>query len=123
LTKRGLILQLEERVQTMDVAIQRFFIKTDSLQKKGLPSLFVINKKLITFSYYKLNILSVAKDGSTFAGIQGSITGKAFLETLRLDLSIQHEIKYLFITKPTLSKYTETDEVYRRLFKVTIPSQ
>jgi hypothetical protein len=123
LTKRGLMLQLEERVQTMDVAVQRFFSKVDSLQKKGLPSLFVINNKLITLSDYKQKILTVAKDGSKFAGIQGSITGKAFLETLILDLSIQHEIKYLFITKPTFAKYTETDEVYRRLLKVTIPSQ
>jgi hypothetical protein len=121
LTKRGLMLQLEERVQTMDVGVQRFFSKTDSLQKKGLPSLFVINNKLITLSDYKQKILTVAKDGSKFAGIQGSIMGKAFLETLQLDLSIQHEIKYLFITKPTFSKYTETDEVYRRLLKVTIP--
>jgi hypothetical protein len=83
----------------------------------------VINNKLITLSDYKQKILTVAKDGSKFAGIQGSITGKAFLETLQLDLSIQHEIKYLFITKPTFAKYTETDEVYRRLLKVTIPSQ
>jgi hypothetical protein len=123
LTKRGLMLQLEERVQAMDVAVQRFFSKTDSLQKKGLPSLFVINNKLITLSDYKQKILTVAKDGSKFTGIKGSITGKAFLETLRLDLSIQQEIKYLFITKPTFTKYTETDEVYRRLLKVNIPSQ
>jgi hypothetical protein len=123
LTKRGLMLQLEERVQAMDVAVQRFFSKTESLQKKGLPSLFVINNRLITLSDYKQNILTVAKDGSKFTGIKGSITGKAFLETLRLDLSIQQEIKYIFITKPTFTKYTETDEVYRRLLKVNIPSQ
>jgi hypothetical protein len=83
----------------------------------------VINDKLITLSDYKQKILAVAKDGSKFAGIQGSITGKAFLETLQLDLSIQHEIKYIFITKPTFSKYTEMDETYRRLLKVSIPSQ
>jgi hypothetical protein len=72
----------------------------------------VINDKLITLSDYKQNILTVAKDGSKFTGIKGSITGKAFLETLRLDLSIQQEIKYIFITKPTFTKYKETDEVY-----------
>ena len=117
------MLQLEERVQTIDVAVQRFFSKVDSLQKKGLPSLFVINNKLITLLQYKQKILTVAKDGFKFTGIQGNIMGKAFLETLQLDLSIQHEIKYLFITKPTFDKYTETYEVYRRLLKVTIPSQ
>ena len=107
----------------MDIGVQRFFSKIDSLHKKGLPGLFVINDKLITLSEYKQKILTVAKYGSKFAGIQGTITGKEFLKTLQLDLSIQHEIKYIFITKPTFSKYTEMDEVYRRLLKVTIPSQ
>jgi hypothetical protein len=123
LTKKGLMLQLEEKAQTMDIGVQRFFSKVDSLHKKGLPGLLVINDKLITLSDYKQKILTVAKDGSKFAGIQGSITGKDFLETLQLDLSIQHEIKYIFITKPTFSKYTEMDETYRRLLKVSIPSQ
>ena len=49
----------------------------------------------------------MTKDGSNFAGIQGSINGKDFLEILQLDPSIQHEIKYIFITKPTFSKYIE----------------
>jgi hypothetical protein len=117
------MMQLEERVQMMDIGVQRFFNKVESLHKKGFPGLLVINAKMITLSEYKQNILTVAKDGSRFAGIQGSITGKAFLKTLQLDLSIQPEIKYIFITKTTFSKYTEMDEVYRRLLKVTIPSQ
>jgi hypothetical protein len=79
LTKKGLMLQLEEKAQTMDIGVQRFFSKVDSLHKKGLPGLLVINDKLITLSDYKQKILTVAKDGSKFAGIQGSITGKAFL--------------------------------------------
>jgi hypothetical protein len=78
---------------------------------------------MITLSDYKHKILIVAKDGSKFTGIKGSITGKALLETLRLDLNIQQEIKYLFITKPTFTKYAKTDELYRRLFKVNIPNQ
>jgi hypothetical protein len=42
------------------------------------------------------------------------------LETLQLDLSIQNEIKYIFLTKPTFSEYIEMDEIYHRLLKVTI---
>jgi hypothetical protein len=83
----------------------------------------VINDKLITLSDYKQNILIVEKDNSMFASIQGRISSKALLETLQLDLSIQHEIKYIFITKPTFSMYTKMDETYRRLLKVSIPSQ
>jgi hypothetical protein len=122
LTKRGLMLQLEEKAQNMDIGVQRFFSKIEALQKKGLPDLRVLNDKLMTLSDYKQRIATVAKDSSKFSGIQGSITGKAFLETLQHDLNIQHEIKYVFIIKPTFAKYTEMDEVYRRLLKITIPS-
>jgi ribosomal protein L29 len=37
LTKNRLMLQLEEKAQTMDIGVQRFFSKVDSLHKKGLP--------------------------------------------------------------------------------------
>jgi hypothetical protein len=48
LTKRGLMLQLEEKVQSMEQGVQRFFNKIEALQKKGLPGLKVINDKLMT---------------------------------------------------------------------------
>ena len=123
LTKRGLMLQLEEKSQNMDVGVQKFFSKVDVLQKKGLPSLLVLNDKLMTLSDYKKKISMVEKDSSKFLGIQGNIIGKEFLETLQLDLNIRHEIKHIFIIKTTFAKYTEMDEVYRRLLKVTIPNQ
>jgi hypothetical protein len=82
----------------------------------------VINDKLMTLADYKKKLATVAKDSSKFSGIQGSITGKEFLYALQLDISIQHEIQYIFIIKPTFSKYTEMDEVYRRLLKVSVPS-
>jgi hypothetical protein len=121
LTKRGLMLQLEEKVQTMDAGVKRFFSKIEALQKKGLPGLRVLNDKLMTLPNYKWNLDTMAKDSSKFSRIQGSITGKAFLETLQPDIIIQHEIRYIFIFKPTFAKYTEMDEIYRRLLKVNIP--
>jgi hypothetical protein len=99
LNKKGLMLQLEEKAYMMDIGLEIFFSKVEILHKKGLPELVVINDKLITLSDYKQKINTVAKDGSKFARIQGSITGKAFLETLHLDLSIQHEIKHIFSHK------------------------
>jgi hypothetical protein len=122
LTQRGLILQLEEKVQAMDLGVQRFFSKIEALQKKGLPGLKVINDKLMTLPDYKRRLADVAKDNSKFAGIQGNITGKSFLDALQWDISIQHEIRYIFVTKPTFAKYTEMDKVYRRLLKVNVPS-
>ena len=53
LTKIGLILQLEEKVQNMDVEVQRLFKKIYALKKKGLPGLLVLNDKMMTLSDYK----------------------------------------------------------------------
>jgi hypothetical protein len=113
---------LEEKVQAMDLGVQRFFSKIEALQKKGLPGLKVINDKLMTLPDYKKRLAKVAKDSSKFVGIQGSITDKAFLDALQWDISIQHKIRYIFLTKPTFAKYTEMDEVYRRLLKVNVPN-
>ena len=82
----------------------------------------VINDKLMTLPDYKKRLTEISNDSSKFTGIQGSITGKAFMEALQLDIEIQQEIKYIFVIKPTFAKYTDMDEVYRRLLKVTVPS-
>jgi hypothetical protein len=76
----------------MDIGVRKIFSKIEALQKKGLPGLMVINDKLMTLSDYKKKLATVAKDSSKFLGIHDSITGKAFLEALQLDISIQHEI-------------------------------
>jgi hypothetical protein len=123
LTKKGLMLQLEEKSQVMDIGVQRFFNKFEVLNKKGLPGLLVLNDKLITLADYNQKLKTVAKDNSKFAGIHRSITGKAFLKTLQFDLNIQHEIKHIFITKPTFSKYRKMDEIYRKLLKISILSK
>jgi hypothetical protein len=121
LTKRGLMLQLEEKIQVMDQGVQRFFSKIDALQRKGLPGMKVINDKLMTLTDYKKKLIEVSRDSSKFAGIQESITGRAFMDALQLDISIQNEIKHIFVVKPTFAKYTDMDEVYRRLLKITVP--
>jgi hypothetical protein len=61
------MLQLEDRTQNMDIRVQRFFSKIDDLQKKGLPSLLVLNDKLMTLFNYKQTIAMVAKDSSKFS--------------------------------------------------------
>jgi hypothetical protein len=122
LTKRGLMLQLEEKIQIMDQGVQRFFHKIDALTRKGLPGMKVINDKLMTLPDYKKKLIEVSKDCAKFAGIQSNITGRAFMEALHLDIEIQHEIKHIFVVKPTFAKYTDMDEVYRRLLKVTVPT-
>ena len=76
----------------------------------------------MTLFYYKKKLATVAKDSLKFSEIQGSIKSKAFLEAFQSNINIQHEIQYIFIIKPTFSKYREMDEVYQRLLKVSVPS-
>jgi hypothetical protein len=63
------MLQLEEKVQTMDAGVQRFFSKIEALQKKGLLDLMVLNDKLMTLPDYKHKLATVDKDSSKFSGI------------------------------------------------------
>ena len=107
----------------MDIGVKVFFSNIKVLHTKVLPGFLVLNDKVINLSGYKQKISAVEKNSSKFAGIRGSIIVKDFLETLQLDLSIQLEIKHIFITKTTFSKYTEMDEIYIKLIKVSIPSK
>jgi len=38
------------------------------------------------------------------------ITRKDFMKAIEFDLFIKHEIKHLFLIRPTFQKYTEVDE-------------
>jgi hypothetical protein len=69
LTKRGLMLQFEEKFQNMNVEVHKFFSKIDALQKKGFPGWLVLNDKIMTLSDYKQNISMVENDSSKFSGI------------------------------------------------------
>ena len=53
-----------------------------------------------------------AKDTTKFANIKGDVTRKVVLDLLSNDILIQHELKHVFLTRPTFNKYTEVDEVY-----------
>ena len=41
----NLVVRLTEKCHTLEVAVNRFFSRIDALNKKGLPSLFVINEE------------------------------------------------------------------------------
>jgi len=72
-----------------------------------------MNDKLISLSDYNHKLFTIAQDKSKFAGVKGSIIGKACLEALEFDLIIKHEIKHIFINKPIFEKYTEVDETIK----------
>lgn len=67
-------------------------------------------------------VYNISTNTSKFAGIKGHIIGKAVIEALEFEITIRHEIKHIFINKPTFEKYTEVDEVYRKLKNLFIPT-
>ena len=123
LTKRNLVRQLEEKCHELDMAIDRFLNKIEPLRAKGLPSLYVINNKLVQKGDYMTKLREVAKDTTKFANIKGNVTRKVVLDFLSNDIFIQHELKHVFLTRPTFRKYTEVDEVYRQVIGTRIPDK
>lgn len=113
--------QLEAKSQALENFVQVFHTKFNLPNQRGLPGLVAPNDKLISFEDYCGDIYTIATDTSKFAGIKGHVTRKAFIEALEFDLTIKHEIKHIFTNKPTFEKYTEVDEVYRKLINISIP--
>ena len=52
-----------------------------------------------------------AKDTTKFSNINVSGSGKVVLDLVSNDIFTQHELKCVFLTKPTLRKYIEVDEM------------
>lgn len=111
ITKRNLMTQLEDRFQTMELEIARFMVKIDALRQKGLPNPLVINDRLMPHEDYDKKIREVAKEQAKNSSIKGMPTGKFLYHTFENLFYLQHEVKHLFVNKPTFAKYTETDEV------------
>jgi len=44
------------------------------------------------------------------------------MKQLKIFVFIQNEIQHVFLVKPTFTKHTEVDEIYRKAIKVTIPN-
>lgn len=112
--------QLETKCQTLKIVVQRFHFKFNLLNQIGFPGLVAPNDKLISLEEYCQNLYTIVTNKAKFAGIKGHLTGKDFLEALNFDLMIKHEIKHIFVNKPTFGKYTEVDEVYRKLINLSI---
>jgi len=111
---------LETKSQALENVVQRFHTKFNLINQRGLPRLVAPNDRLISLEDYCEKIYTAAIDTSKFAGIKGHVRGKSFIEALEFDLTIKHEIKHLFINKPTFEKYTEVDEVYRKVINISI---
>ena len=123
LHKKNFLNQLETKCQTLDIVVQRSHTKFNLLNQRGFPRLVAPNENLINLEEYYKNLYTIAIDNENFAGIKGHLIGKCFLEALDFDLIIKHEIKHIFLNKPTFERYIEVDEVFIKLVNLEIPSE
>lgn len=70
---------------------------------------------------YNRKIREVARDQANNSSMKGMPTGKVLYHTFENLFYLQHEVKHLFVNKPTFAKSTEADEVYKILAKIKLP--
>lgn len=95
LTKRNLMLNLEDKCQTMQQTIDRFMVNFELLMQKGLPNPLVINDKLMTQEDYNNKIREVAKYQVNTSSMRGMPTGKVLYQNFENLFYLQHEVKHL----------------------------
>ena len=54
---------------------------------------------------------------------QGVPPGKVLHKSVENLFYLQHEIKHLFVVKPTFVRYTEVDENFRKITKIKLPNE
>jgi len=78
----------------MQVAIDRFMAKFQILREKGLPSLMVINDKLMTQLDYGDGLKKLAKEQASSSSIKALPTGKMLYDTFENLFFLEHEVKH-----------------------------
>ena len=121
ITKKNLMNNLEEKCETINLAITRFMVKYTNLRHKGLLDIHVFNEKLMPQKDYYKKFMDFAKEQVNKQLAQGTPTGKVLLQYFEDLFFLQNEIKHLFVIKPTFARYTEADENFRKMKNVQIP--
>lgn len=96
--------QLEEKCQNMQLEVDRFMVKFDVLRQKGLPNPLVINDRLMKHEDYDKKIREVAKEQCKNSSMKRIPIGKVLYQNFENIFYLQHEVKRLFINKPTFAK-------------------
>lgn len=63
----------------------------------------------------------MAKDQVNTSSMKGMPTGKVLYQTFEKVFYLQHEVKHLYVNKTTFAKYTEADEIYRKMINIQLP--
>jgi len=123
ITKKNITLQFKENCSNVNIIVQHFLSRLEPLTNKGFPSIFVINDKLMPIEDYIHKLREVTTSATIVSNIKGTTTPSLVLNALRDTFFILIEVKHIFLVKPTFTKYTEMDEVYRRVINLSIPNE
>lgn len=115
-----MMLNLEKRCQSIQANIDNFMLKYGILREKGLPSPLVIHAKLMTHEDYIKRLNKQSRSQAISSGVKAFPTRKVLYDGLENLFCIEHEMKHLFTSKPNFSKYTEGDEVYRKMIRIKL---
>lgn len=66
---------------------------------------------------------TITIEKTKFPSIKGHITGKSFLEALQFELIILRQMKWFYIQKSNFDRFTEVDEVFRKMMNYEILSE
>ena len=80
----------------------------------------VINEKLMAQLDYGDRLRKLAKEQANSSSIKAMPIGKVLYDTFENLFFLEHEVKHLFLSKPNFTKYTEADEIYRRMINVKL---
>ena len=83
ITKKNLILQLEEKCNNVNVIVQRFFSRLEPLTNKVFPSMLAINDKLMPIEDYVRKLTKVGTNAASVSNIRGTSTPRVVLNALR----------------------------------------
>lgn len=123
--KRSLMQNLERKCHNMQEDIDEFMEKWDILQSKGLPSPLVINDKLMRHEDYVDKLYQYANNQASSSSSTSSPkalpTGRVLYDSLENLFYVEHEFKHLFPLQPNFVKYTEAEEIFRKLQRTRIP--
>ena len=81
----------------------------------------VINDKLMTQENYIEKLNKMARSQASTSRLKSLPTGKVLYDGLKNLFYIEHEFMHLFTSKPNFSKYTEADEIYRKMIRMKLP--
>jgi len=105
----------------MQEYIDEFMRKFDILRSKGLPSPLVINDKLMVQDDYVKKLHQQANCQASSSVVKALSTRNVLYDGLENLFYIAHEVKHLFPVQPNFVKYTEADEIYRKLTRIRMP--